>query len=53
VKDIVTRPVFWVIAAVVVFVVYKAPHDASDILRALGDSIVTLVRGIGIFLNKL
>jgi hypothetical protein len=52
-KDIATRPAFWVIIVVVVFVTYKAPHDASDILRAAGDSIVTLIRGIGIFLNKL
>jgi hypothetical protein len=53
VKDIATRPMFWVISVLVVFVIYKAPHDASDILRALGDSIVALIRGIGIFLNKL
>jgi hypothetical protein len=52
-KSMVSRPGFWIAAIVVIFVLYKAPHDASDILRAAGDAIVTLIRGIGTFLEKL
>jgi hypothetical protein len=52
-KNILSRPVFWVVVVIVVFVTYKAPHDTSEILRAAADSIVAIIRGIGIFLNKL
>jgi hypothetical protein len=47
------RPAFWIIVALAIFVVYNAPTDVSDILRALAHVIVALVHGFGTFLRKL
>jgi hypothetical protein len=49
----VRRPVFWVIIALVVLVLYVAPADASAILRTAGHLVVVLLKGIGIFVGKL
>jgi hypothetical protein len=52
-RSIAKRPVFWVIVALLVLVLYKAPADASAILRVAGHLVVVLIKGIGIFVSKL
>jgi len=52
-SSILSRPLFWVIIALVVLVLYKAPGDASVLVRTAGHLVVVLVKGIGIFVSKL
>jgi hypothetical protein len=52
-NSMVRRPVFWVIVALVVLVLYKAPADASAIVRLAGHVVVVLVKGIGAFVGTL
>lgn len=51
--SIVSRPLFWVIIALLIFVVYKVPADVAAILRTTGHVVAVLVNGFGTFLGKL
>lgn len=52
-SSIVTRPVFWAIIALLIFVMYKVPADVAAILRTAGHVVAVLVTGFGTFLSKL
>jgi hypothetical protein len=52
-SSLVSRPVFWALIALLIFVLYKVPADVSDILRTAGHVIIVLVNGFGTFLGKL
>jgi hypothetical protein len=52
-SSIVSRPIFWVLIALLIFVVYKVPADVSAILRTAGHVVVVLINGFGTFLGKL
>lgn len=52
-KKILRRPVFWIVAVVVLFVVIKAPADASALLRLIGHILLAVINGLGSFLRKL
>jgi hypothetical protein len=52
-SSLVSRPVFWALIALLIFMVYKVPADVSGILRTAGHVVVVLVSGFGTFLGKL
>lgn len=51
--SVVSRPLFWAIIALLIFVVYKAPGDVAAILRTTGHVVAVLLNGFGAFLGKL
>jgi hypothetical protein len=52
-KSVVTRPIFWVLVGLLLFVLYKAPGDVSVVIVTAAHVLVVLVNGFGTFLSKL
>jgi hypothetical protein len=52
-KKLLRRPAFWIVAVIVIFVIFKAPTDASAFLRLVGHILVAIINGVGAFLRAL
>jgi hypothetical protein len=51
-RGIAMRPLGWLILALVVYLVYKSPSDASAILGGLGHVFVAIGNALEVFIHK-
>ncbi|MGO9078300.1 MAG: hypothetical protein ACLQDY_04585 [Streptosporangiaceae bacterium] len=47
------RPLFWLIAALVIFLLWRAPEQVSGLLAAIGHLFAAIAEGIARFLGAI